>query len=300
MSTLSNQPFFIVGMQRSGTTLLRLMLNHHSRLAVPFESGFLMPFYQRLAEYGDLTQKSNQQKLLADLAQNEWAIKAEVIQDHAKILAHPINNYADLLNAIFIEYAKVKGKQRWGDKEPSHLIEIDSLWQLFPQSKFIHLVRDGRDVALSYANMSWGSAHLPKVAQRWYWHTFIGHKMGNLLGKHYYLEVRYEDLILNTDTTLQTICDFLGETYEPNMLNYTESAEQEMPEHSMQWHQSSVSQPDKTKVYEWQQKMPLADQIIFDEIAGEGLDLFAYQRVSQSANFATKLRRLYYMLIKRW
>nr|WP_157862551.1 sulfotransferase [Nitrosococcus halophilus] len=188
---------------------------------------------------------------------------------------------------------------RWGDKTPSYCTELDVLWHLFPGCRVIHLVRDGRDVALSLSKISWGSKHIPRVAEEWRWKTTLMRKMGTLLGEHY-LEVRYEDLVLDTEATLRTICNFLGEPFHARMMAYQSSSEAEMPVGSIQWHQKSMQAPDPDKVFEWTSKMPLSDQAIFDEIAGPALDLFGYQRIVKHHLFITRLKKLHYAVIQRW
>ena len=292
-------PFFIVGAHRSGTTLLRLILNNHPHLAVPFESVFIPVFYKNLREYGDLSLKENLSRLIYDIGMLSRDKKGELVQDPEAILSLPISNYAGLVDAIFMEYAERKGKRRWGDKTPSQVMELDILWKLFPDCRVIHLVRDGRDVALSLRRISWGSAHIPRVAADWRWMTILGRKMGAFLGDHY-LEVRYEDLVLKPEETLRRICAFLEEPYHEDLLRFHVTAEKEMPSESMKWHQNSVKPPDPSKVFMWKHQMSLADRFIFEQIAGPELELFGYIRENHPRTWRSRLKTLYYYTLKRW
>jgi hypothetical protein len=278
--------------------MLRLMLNSHPRIAVPFESLFLRPC-PNLDQYGDLRDKGNAEKLLLALADEPLTKKGQIIQEPEAILAQPITTYSDLVSAVFQHYAHRRGKVRWGVKTPSYVTEIDQIWRLFPGCRIVHLVRDGRDVALSYRNISWGSSHTPRVAEDWRWKVMLGHKMGGMLGAHY-LEVRYEDLVRQPETVLQNICAFLDEPYDAQMLNYHVDAEREMPSASMQWHRTSVAAPDESKVFAWKREMSLADQILFDEIAEDALEQFGYERVTRRARFRVACKRVYYYVIRRW
>jgi hypothetical protein len=274
------------------------MLNSHSRIAVPFESAFLCQ-YPNLAQYGDLKNKSNAEKLLQALAEEPLTKKGKIIQEPEAILAEPIETYNDLLTAVFQQYARRRGKVRWGVKTPWYVTEIDQIWRLFPHCKIIHLIRDGRDVALSYRRVSWGSSHTPRVAADWRWKVMLGHKMGEMIWASY-LEVHYEDLVRSPEATLSKVCAFLGEQYEAQMLHYHQDGAHEMPSESLQWHRTSVSAPDETKVLAWKREMPLADQILFDEIAGDALEQFGYERVRQEAPIRVACKRVYYCLIRRW
>jgi len=295
----ANAPFFVVGAQRSGTTMLRLMLNNHPRLAVPFESGFIPVFFRRLAEYGDLADSRNAARLLQDICLHPKVEKGKLVPDAAAVLSRRSATYRELVDAIFSEYAQRKGKARWGDKTPAYITEIDILLQVFPYCRLIHMVRDGRDVALSLGGINWGSRHIPRVAEDWRWKTVLAHKIGTVLGDRF-LEVRFEDLVHDAERELRRICGFLGEPFDPAVLQYSGSAESEMPSDSMQWHRTSTRPPDPEKVYEWKRRMPVADRILFEAVAGDALDLFGYERERLAPTVGSRIKGLYYAVVQRW
>jgi hypothetical protein len=295
----SATPFFVVGAQRSGTTMLRLMLNNHPRLAVPFESGFIPVFFRRLGEYGNLGEPANATRLLKDICLHPKVEKGKLVPDAEAVLSRRIASYRDLIDAIFSEYAERKGKARWGDKTPAYITEIDILLQIFPGCRLIHMVRDGRDVALSLGGINWGSRHIPSVAEDWRWKTVLAHKIGTVLGDRF-LEVRFEDLIHDTEGELRRICEFLGEAFDPAVLQYAASGETEMPIDSMQWHRTSTRPPDPEKVYEWKRRMPVADRILFEAVAGDALELFGYERERLAPTVGSRIKGLYYAVVQRW
>lgn len=298
--TPTKPPFFVLGAQRSGTTMLRLMLNSHPNLAVPHESKFIMAFYPRLAEYGDLAQRKNAERLLDDISQHPAVMDGEHIVDREAILAHPIRTFPDMVNAIMVEKAREMGKSRWGDKTPFYTPNIDILWKLFPDAKIIHLVRDGRDVMLSQRRIKWMPSSVPRLAQEWRWKATIAHKVGSVRGPKYFLEARFEDLVEKPEAVLRQITQFLEEPYAPEMLTYHQNAVKSMPTRSLQWHQSSVRSPDRTKVHAWKNKLSLADRIIFEEIAGDALGLFGYELERHPSTLSSRFKNLYYAVVKRW
>ena len=289
-------PFFVVGSQRSGTTMLRLMLNRHSRLNVPFESGFIPEFYHRLSEFGDLGHRVNTAHLLEEICRNPFVARGNLIPDKDAVLDATPRTYSELIHAIFLELARRRGKARWGDKTPSYVEDIDTLWALFPRCKIIHLIRDGRDVANSLRTLSWGSRDLTKLARHWRWMVMLGRKMGAMIPGHY-LEVHYESLVDNPGHTLSQICDFLGEGYETDMLRYYEDAESAMPAISMRWHESSVRAPDPAKAQSWRSTMSNADRIVFEEIAGDALTMFGYELSRLHPTLSSRLRFAQYTLL---
>lgn len=291
-------PVFVVGAQRSGTTMLRLMLNSHSRFAVPFETDFLAPMFSGTVP-SIFSGPDDARRSLDLLADEKFSRKGCLVADKQVILSRPLRGYSDLLEAVFLEYAHRKSKPRWAIKTPGYVTQIDEINKLFPDARLIHIVRDGRGVALSNRRISWGSSHTPTVAREWRWQVMIGRKTGRMLGDRYY-EVRYEDLVLDTESTLRRLCAFLNEPYDAGMLDYHEAAATEMPADSLKWHEASISAPNASKADEWRSALPAADQILFDELAGDALDAFGYPRSTARAPVRTAMTRVYYALIRRW
>lgn len=297
---MNRQPFFILGVQRSGTTMLRLMLNNHPRLAVPHESKFILTFQPVLPKYGELTRRENVARLLDDIAEHPAVKAGALIVSKDLILQQPINSYADLVDVIMRSKAEALGKARWGDKTPFYTPSIDILWHLFPQAKIVHLVRDGRDVLLSHQKVSWLSNSLPKIAADWRWMATICHKVGSVRGPEWFLEVKYEDLVRQPEATLRRICAFLDEDFAPDMLEYHHTARQEVPSESLRWHQSSVESPNPSKLFQWKTQLSRADRVIFEQVAGDTLALFGYELENLESTWGSRARNLYYSMFVRW
>ncbi len=292
-------PFFLLGAQRSGTTMLRLMLNGHPRIAVPHETAFITVFQNKSSEYGDLADRRNATRLLDDIASHHLVVRGGHIKDKEAILSHRIRSFSDLVRAIMGEYARAEGKNRWGDKTPFYTEDIDVLWNLFPGCQFIHLIRDGRDVALSQTGISWLPNNVPQIAADWRHKTTICHKVGSVLPPGHFLEIRYEDLVTSPERTLNTICHFLGEPYSADMLFYHHTAERVVPQESLKWHRNSVRPPDPSKIGEWRDKLSRTDRILFEQIAGDALERFGYDREKLPSSLASRVRNAVYFGIRR-
>lgn len=293
-------PIFVVGAPRSGTTMLRLMLNAHPRIAIPFESDFIPKFYRKLGEYGDLTARENIEHLLDDIGKQSFVTRGGLIRDKAAVLARNPRSYSELITAIYETYAEANRKIRWGDKDPDNVIEMDVLWNLFPGCRIVHIVRDGRGVANSLRTLEWGSRNLVKLARDWSWRVTLAHKMGMMLGPGYYHEVRYEDLVRSPEAVLRGICKFVGEPFDREMLAYHKNAGAAMPDSSLKFHSSSIQSPDPAKVAAWQREMSVADRALFEEVAGATLEEFGYPREALRGGWRSGLVRLKYALINRW
>jgi len=129
----------------------------------------------------------------------------------------------------------------WGDKNPHYahphnLGCLETVVELFPGARFIHIVRDGRDVALSQRQISWCSSNSFRLAEDWAHKTTLCHKVGRVLGPDQYLELRYEELVRDPEPVLRQVCDFLGEPFDAQMLHYHETAKNVVPGDSLKWH----------------------------------------------------------------
>ena len=280
--------------------MLRLMLNNHPRLAIPHETVFITQFHRKLQEYGDLANAENRQALLKDIAAHPLVVRGKLIPDKDAVLAQQLHSYAGLIDAIMTSYAGSQGKLRWGDKTPYYTPDIDVLNSIFPRAKFIQVLRDGRDVALSQRKIEWCSNNSFRLAHDWMWKTMICHKVGKVLGADRYLELRYEELVHDPEFSLRRACAFLGEDFDGRMLQYHETAESVVPSESLKWHRNSVRPPDASKIYAWKTALPQSDRIIFEEIAGETLEYFGYEREPLNPTLLTKLRKLYLTVAERW
>ena len=294
----SKPPFFLLGSQRSGTTMLRLMLNNHPNLAIPHESAFITIYHRKLGQYGDLGNRDNAKRMLEDIMRHPLVQRGKLVADPEAVLARPIGSYRDLVEAVFRSYAAALGKPRWGDKTPFYTDDIDIIRRIFPDAKILHLVRDGRDVVLSQKSIEWMSGNLPKLVLDWQWKTTIAHKVGAVLGRDF-LELRYEDLVREPERSLRAICDFLDEPYDPTMLEYSDSAEAVVPEESLKWHRNSVKAPDPSQLNKWKRGLSKPERILFEQLAGKTLDLFGYEREGLAPTVGSRMLKVYYTLLKR-
>jgi Sulfotransferase family len=274
--TSGSDPFFVVGMGRSGTTLLRMMLTHHPRLALPYESGFLTKYYDEAEAYAPLDADANLSRLigaiLAEPNLKKW--------DHAfsadRILAAvTTRTVPGVVDAIYSEYATVKGKARWGDKS-DYLDRIHLLHQMFPAARFVHIIRDGRDVALSVLKLDWGPNDIVRAAEWWDSYVWLARRVGAVLGPERYLEVQYERLVGNPVAELQRCCTFLGEDYSPAMLEYPGSASAAIPADTRALHHGVDAKPYQQRVFAWKREMHPADVALFNRHAGRMLTELGY------------------------
>jgi hypothetical protein len=272
-----NTPFFVLGAARSGTTMLRLMLNRHSRLAIPFESQFLRQIFAELPANRPLTPP--EAACFADLVINEknfraWHLTpAQVREEIERRAPAPL---AVLVDALFLMEIAGSGKPRWGDKTPHYYLCWQQLMGLFPGSKVIHIVRDGRDVSRSLAKVGWHGPTECDRARYWSQRVEFALAAARELGPERNLIIRYEDLVLQTRNTLESVCDFLTEVYEPEMLRFFEDARLHLSDIDGDVHGKLERPPCAQDIERWRLEMPLAEQIEFEAVSGKSLRLMSY------------------------
>lgn len=265
-------PFFIVGSARSGTTLLRVILNAHPAVTVPPESRFV-------TELSRGTNEIDVDEFLASLEDHRqfksWNLPIEVVR--AQLPDRDTVPYATAIEAVYTAYAKHVGKEIWGDKTPRYVEHIPFISGLFPDARFVHLVRDGRDVALSYAKVPFGPKTVAKAAALWARRVRIGVTEGRRLGDSRYKEIRYEDLVDTPEETTRTLCRFIGIEFDPDMMEYTEKAPEFVFDKAKTYNPKVLEKPTKS-ARSWETEMPARRQEVFEVVAGDVLDLFEYPR----------------------
>ena len=282
---------FIVGVGRSGTTMLRLMLDAHPALTIPPETHFVPDLIDAI-EAG----ATPEQAVETMTAVRQWGDlgiePAEVLERWSKLDSFEA---PEALRAFYAIYQERQDKPRWGDKTPIYVKNMRKIEKTLPEARFIHVIRDGRDVALSRWKRTLGDkdpAPAAQVAEGWQRRIRRAQKQGSKL--NHYLELRYEDLVTDTEPNLRKICEFLELDWDPVVLRYYEHAAERMAEMArdlpatdgkptrpgeerMQAHAMTQKPPDPSAMYRWKEKMSAEDVAAFDAAAGELLSELGYE-----------------------
>jgi hypothetical protein len=296
-------PVFVVGFQRSGTTLLRLMLNAHPQIAIPHDSAELWFDYRDKAvtEYGGLREPAQVVRMVEALLA-EPRIKAwQTELPRAQLLAQPLpTGFPEVMRRFHEVFARQHGKRIWGDKNTGTLVALDVLNREFPESRIVHLVRDGRDCALSHMSKEYiyGYENILRTAVEWREQTTLCHKMGAMLPPERFLELRYEELILSAEVALRATCAFLGVDYAPEMLKYHEQVNENVPAEKRGLWPLLDRPPVTSNVYKWKSQLTPADRAVFERNAGVLLKELGYETLSGPIR-SGRLRELWYHVHQR-
>jgi hypothetical protein len=280
-----SKPVFIVGMNGSGTTMLLDHMGEHPQLfGYRLETLFLPGYLINVGKYGDLEDDTNFRRLWDDM-RSEFAIRKV---NRRSPLALPDDwkdtprNVGGIFDAMMLEFAAREHKTRWCEKTPSHVFHLDLLSEAFPNAKFIHIVRDGRDCAASCLRR-WVT-HPVGASARWREAMQAGRKAAETIPGRY-LEVAYEKVIVSPEEELRRICGFLDVAFDDAVLK----AKRVRPK--MTGHSSAEIMPNKSNRSLLEER-GYAEKI--ERIAGKELSARGYEckypdsdvRVSRFDRFA--------------
>lgn len=212
----SQAPVFVLGCPRSGTTLLYHMLLSAGNFAVYRAESQVFNLLE--PRFGDLSLERNRREMFAAWQNSSLFAKTglEVSQIEQEVITK-CENAGDFLRIVMEAMARNQGVQRWADCTPDHLLVLRRIKQTIPNALVIHIIRDGRDVALSLERQHWirpfpwdRGKELPTAALYWEWVVNKGRHDGEALGADYH-EVHYEDLIGNPTATLAELGAFIGQ-----------------------------------------------------------------------------------------
>ena len=222
---LEEPPVFIVGQERSGSTLVMVMLGSHSRLAVPEVSWWYPRFRGYLYTYGDLGRDENLRTLADEmifgLRNPFWGMPANPRTIVDEVLAGlKERSFAGIYCAMMERYAAWVGKPRWAEKTPNNLYFCDEILADFPGARIVCVTRDGRDVAADAMGSDFGPTNIFAAAECWAHGQAKAQELRARLPAGTWFDVRYEDLVRRPEGVLRELCAFLGERYEPEMLDF--------------------------------------------------------------------------------
>ena len=271
----ASYPFvFVVGCPRSGTTLLQRMLDNHPQLTVANDTHFITRAAKRVLR------KEPQPLMTSELLDAVISYRRfyRMGLDEAEVIkaAEDCPSYAEFVGRLYTLRGQRKQKMLSGEKTPDYCRQIPVLHELFPAARFVHIIRDGRNTALSTLNWVstpkgpgkwslWNEDPVGACALWWRWQAGTGQRDGGLLGSKVYLRVKYEELVANPEKELKTIALFLGIPNSDAMANYHAGKTKYAPGLSAK----SAWLPPVKNLRDWRSGMPAEDIGVFEGIAGD-------------------------------
>jgi hypothetical protein len=281
-----NPAVFIVGCQRSGTTLLQRMVDASPHVAIVHESRWIDTWYQKrigLTPEGYVTPD-----FIPLLIEHPRFPQLEVSREDLEGLlpnGRPVS-YERFVTGVFNLHGRARGKNLVGDKTPRYVRSIPILHALWPEAKFVHLIRDGRDVCLSALEWrsggelarrfeTWKTDPVATAGVWWDWLVKLGREAGEDLNPALYQEIHYESLVSDPAEVCARLCEFLGIPYDDAMLRFHEGRERESPGLSAKGAWKKVT----AGLRDWRTELSGEDVRLFEAAAGESLEELGYGRV---------------------
>lgn len=256
------------------------MLRSHPHISLPSaESHFFVPFYNRRNEFGDLSNKTVLKNLLTEIYHSRkiffdtdlHGIKFNIDDIACRLLSEDRRTIPDIISGIFEMNAMGEGKLRWGDKTPYYVLHLPTILEMFPQAQIIHIIRDGRDCALSMLErrMDLQIFNTYHAAHTWNKYVSAGMEFGKY-NPSVYLEIKYEEILSDPHLAMHTICDFLSEEFVESLIEFRK------PKAAIKTHmlQKPIQQGNQEK---WRSKMTNRQIRIFEAMAGETLKKQSYE-----------------------
>ncbi|MEK6271668.1 MAG: sulfotransferase [Actinomycetota bacterium] len=289
---------FVVGVSRSGTTLLRLMLDAHPQLAIPPETHFVprvVNVCERLVAEGASTAEIRAQALEAMTTHPRWGdfgLAEEGVRELME--SHDPLTPGDAIRSFYEAYAAGEGKPRWGDKSPPYTWKSLRIQRALPEAHFIHIIRDGRDVAVSLSEVSWGPDDVTVAAEKWVSELRRARKRAQGLARGTYMELRYEDLVVDPEPVLRRVASFVDLPWDEAMLDYHHQAGKRMSremartlktlgggtitaEQRARQHELVSRPPSPSRTGRWRTEMSPEDRAAFESVAGRLLKNLGYE-----------------------
>jgi Sulfotransferase family len=280
---VGERPIFLVGCPRSGTTLLTTMLHAHPRLAFPPETRFLLPTYEQRASYGDLSVRANRIKLAKAITARPTRFGDLGLDRDTVVtaIADGPPTLGSALGIVWREFARSRGKARWGEKRPAYWRHMAVVARLFPDAQFVHLMRDPRACVASLQRVSWAEGGVEDAAAVWVLAERELRRFARRLDRPSYHALRYEDLIADPERVLGELCAFLGEDFDPGMLSYQEAARDIVPERKT-WHDNTRGALDASRTEAWRDQLHPAEIRLVEVAARGGLRRWGYRTTGLS------------------
>ncbi len=287
-------PVHIIGHARSGTSILADVLRRYLHISFGTESQFIIRFEKKLVQYGDLHDEHNIKRLIRDVAQERcfqrWHKFDGFVLDPERLFRDlPERSYLGVLEAAFMQLARHGGMTRWGDKTPEYVHHLPVLFRLWPEAQYIHIVRDGRDVALSIFQQEFGAKNVYRAASDWRQQMLSVRAFAQSLPPDQFLEIRYEDFLGSTSETFRQLVDFLGVDID-----------------AAQWEPITAALQQELKAdnfNKWRHGLTVAQQRLYEQMAGDLLAGYGYETTGCESRPMPLVQRGYWLLddkLRHW
>lgn len=280
------RPLLIGACPRSGTTLLRSMLDNHPELAVPGETNFVFDLWRYRARFGDLRDEANRRRMAEFVVDAEGRGAKRIRagrsrEETVERVAQAGPTVGSVAAAFWELYAERKGKPRWGDKRPAYAGFIGVMFDLWPAAQFVNLVRDPRGAVASTLRTDWDpeEVRLPSAIATWEQSVQRVDRHARRLRPDQLLDVRYEDLVREPAAELRRICVFAGLRADDEAIEQM-ITEKRSGQFREGWHER-LNEPISTgPIDSWREKLGDGEVAVIEHATKRWFPRFGYVAVA--------------------
>jgi hypothetical protein len=275
----------MIGTQRSGSNLLRLMLNQLPEVAAPHPPHILQRLMPMVPGYGDLNVAANFEHLVEDVCRlvELNPVPWEGLSLDRREIAQRCSerSLVAVFGAVYDALASAWGKPTWCCKSLANINFLTEIEDYFrDDARYIYLYRDGRDVALSFRKAVVGEKHYYHIAREWAAAQQLALGMRERIGPSRFFSVRYEDITTSPERTMRRLCDFLGYRYTPSMLTFHQTDEAKKAAGSSELWGNVVNPVMADNSRKFMREMSQDDLRLFELVAGDVIEALGYERVA--------------------
>jgi LPS sulfotransferase NodH len=273
-------PIFVVGMPRSGTTLLASLLSAHSRIAIGPETAYFDLVWKPIERDDGVTAWPAVERHLKEFLQKPSVAlmqlpESQLFEEFEAATRTGHLSHRLMLSRMMEIYAAAQNKPRWGEKTPGHFMYLSAIKEAFPEAMVVYIVRDPRDIHLSLGNVDWSEGNSFNHALQWREYQAISKRYQSRYGSTF-IQVRYEDLISDPRAVLERLCLALDEVFEPEMLERYQGQRLFDPKDEP-WKTKVASPIDASNAGKWRSQLPQDEWGIFSRLCGAEMQTLNYE-----------------------
>jgi LPS sulfotransferase NodH len=277
-----DEPVFVVGFPRSGTTLISEVLSAHPDLVVSPETFYFLRFAPRCEAAGGLSDREARRSFLEHFTSfhgvGDMELGEATIEAYVDELVEPAEvGHDDILGGLLRRFADQHDASRWGEKTPAHLRKVPEILEAFPEARILCVVRDPRDAILSQFEADMGDRGLVHRARRWSRFAGLEQQWSQTYPERF-ARVRYEDLLVDTQPVVEAICEHVGLPFEPSMLAHHDTDPQSF-DPGREPKKAKAARPiDPSNREKWREAMDDRDVRVVELFCAEAMDRYGYPR----------------------
>jgi hypothetical protein len=283
-SGCNDRPVFVGACPRSGTTLLRTMLNTHPDLAIPRETRYLLSIWEHRNKWAGLEERRKRHRMAKVIYEAEWtrADRLRTTKDEAVARFDEVTpTLGSLLGSTLALYADATGKKRWGDKRPMYARYLDAVFAMFPDAQYVNVVRDPRASVASMRKLGWYDGDVIPAIELWLRSVDAVGPWRRRLGPDQFFDLQYEDFVADPESGLTRITSYLGLSPDaiPTMLRYYEKNDETAEKYH--WRLNEPVTTDTLRA--WESVLDPGEVALIEKVAGDRMATLGYERTTDDA-----------------